>query len=157
MSVGPSLLGRLILIDGVTTTMRYNPAGTSTYIVARHLATRHLPTRGNNKILRTQTHISSSEEILPASLVAPLPSSKQINHPYLHKVNTTSHPPPLCALCNTHIISSTALTLHCQPWICGQTRWNTSRKIGLPPLARVMGVGRQHQQWCERTRVIICL
>ena len=58
------------------------------------------------------------------------------------------------------IVSSTVPTYatHCHPWICGQTRrseypagqmdgeagwWITSRKIGLPPLARVMGVGKQ--------------
>ena len=49
---------------------------------------------------------------------------------------------------------------HCHPWICGQTSrgdstpgqmdgeacwWTTSGKIGLPPLARVMGMGNQQQ------------
>ena len=40
------------------------------------------PTKCNNRLLRTPPlHISSSEEILPASLVAPVPTFEQINHP----------------------------------------------------------------------------
>ena len=31
--------------------------------------------------------------------------------------------------------------------------WTTSGKIGLPPLARVMGVGRQQQQYCYEEEV----
>ena len=68
-----------------------------TYIVSCHLAS-----RGNNKILRTPApHISSSEDILPASLVAPLAIAEQINlissnhtytkstqHPHTHHVVT---------------------------------------------------------------------
>ena len=50
----------------------------------------HLLSQGNNKILRTPTHISSSEEILPASLVAPLPNSEQINQLYLNHTYTKS-------------------------------------------------------------------
>ena len=55
-------------------------------ISMRHIHTsfvsRHLTTRDINKILHTPPpHISSSEEILPASSVAPLPNSEQINHP----------------------------------------------------------------------------
>ena len=56
-----------------TTDMRH----IHTFIVSMHLAT-----RGNDKILRAPPpHISSSEEILSASLVAPLPNSEQINLP----------------------------------------------------------------------------
>ena len=56
---------------------------TTTSFVSRHLAT-----RGNNKILRT-----------------PLPNSEQLKpflKSHLHKVDTKSHPSPLCPLCNTH-------------------------------------------------------
>ena len=56
------------------------------------IVSRHLVTRGNNKTLGTQTHISSSEEIRIASLVAPLPNSEQINHPYFNHTYTTSTP-----------------------------------------------------------------
>ena len=55
----------------------------------------HLATRGNNKILRTPPpHISSSEEILPASLVSPLPNSEQTNHHFsnhTYMMSTTNH------------------------------------------------------------------
>ena len=68
----------------------------------------HVATGGNNKILRTaSSHISSSEEILPASFVAPLPKSEQINHSSSNHTYTKStsnhinhHYAPLC---NTHI------------------------------------------------------
>ena len=51
-----------------------------TYSVSMHLAT-----RGHNKILRTPPpHIISSEEILVASLVTPLPNLEQnINLPQI--------------------------------------------------------------------------
>ena len=79
----------------------------------RHIHTsivsRHLATRGNNKILCTPpSHISSAEEILPASLVAPLPKSEQTNlpssnHTYTKSTQITSITnSPLCPLCNTH-------------------------------------------------------
>ena len=112
----------------------------------RHLHTsivsRHLATRGNNKILRTPPpHTSSSEEKLPRLTRRTLAQLRTNKSPflisYLHKVDAKTHPSPLCPLCNihhhhalsvtsthtTHIISSTAPTYapHCHPWICGQT------------------------------------
>ena len=103
------------------------------YHIHTSIVSRHLATRGNNKILRTSPpHISSSEEILPASLVAPLPNSEQINHPssnHIYSKLTQNHihhhyPPSVTLTHTTHIISSTAPTYapHCHPWICGQTR-----------------------------------
>ena len=104
--------------------------------IMRHIHTsivsRHLATRGNNKILRTPPpHIGSSEERLPASLVAPLPSSEQTNLPSSNHTYTKSTPkhihhhyaPSVTSTHTTHIISSTAPTYapHCRPWICGQT------------------------------------
>ena len=100
----------------------------------RHIHTsivsRHLATRGNNNILRTPPPTSSSEEILPASLVAPLPSSEQTNLPSSNHTYTKSTPkhihhhyaPSVTSTHTTHIISSTAPTYapHCRPWICGQ-------------------------------------
>ena len=73
-----------------------------TFIVSRHIAT-----RGNNKILRTPSpHISCSEEILPRltpSTLAQLRTNKSpLLKSYLHKVDAKSHQSPLCPLCNTH-------------------------------------------------------
>ena len=76
----------------------------------RHLHTsivsRHLATRGNNKILRTPPpHISSSEGILPC-LTRTLGQLRTNKSPflksYLLKVDAKSHSSPLCPLCNTH-------------------------------------------------------
>ena len=141
-----------------TTDIKTNMRHIHTSIVSRHLAT-----RGNNKILRTPTpHTSSSEEILPRLTHRTLAQLRTNKSPflksYLHKVDAKTHPSPLCPLCNihTHIISSTAptyapLDLCTDP--AGVTAlldgeagwWTTSGNISLPPLARVMGVGRQQQ------------
>ena len=80
------------------TNMRY----IHTSIVSRHLAT-----RGNNKILRTPPpHISSSEEILPRLNRRTRAQFRTNKSPFLksyqHKVDAKSHPSPLCPLCNTH-------------------------------------------------------
>ena len=106
-----------------TTDIKTNMCHIHTSIVSRHLAT-----RSNNKILRTPPpHISSSEEIIPRFICHTLAQLRTNKSPflksYLNKVDVKSHPSPLCTLCNTHIISSTAPTYapHCQPWICGQT------------------------------------
>ena len=120
----------------------------------RHIHTsivsRHLTTRGNNKILRTPPpHTSSAERDYPASLVAPLPSSEQTN---LHSSNHTytkstpkhihhHYAPSVTSTYTTHNISPTASTYapHCHPWICGQTpagvtallaRWTEKRASG---------------------------
>ena len=59
--------------------------------IHRSIVSRHLATRGNNKILRTPPpHISSSEEILPR--LTPLPNSEQINHPSSNHTYTKSTP-----------------------------------------------------------------
>ena len=74
----------------------------------RHILTsivsRHLATRGNNKILRTPPpHISSSEEILTSITRRTL---AQLRTPflksYLQKADGKTHPSPLCLLCNIH-------------------------------------------------------
>ena len=137
------------------------------------IVSRHLVTNGNNKILRTPPlHIISSEEILHRLTRRTLVQLRTNKSPslksYLHKVDAKSHPSPLYTLCNTHthtthIISSTAPTYapHCHPEFVNRPRrtdctagqmdgevgwWTTSGKIGVLPLARVMGVGRQQQQ-----------
>ena len=90
----------------------------------RHIHTcivsRHLATRGNNKILRTPPpHTSSSEEKLPRLTRRTLAQLRTNKSPflksYLRKVDAKTHPSPLCPLCKvhthtTHIISLTAPT-----------------------------------------------
>ena len=84
-----------------TTDIKTNMCHIHTSIVSRHLAT-----RGNNKILRTPPpHISSSDEIPPTLLVAPLPNSEQINHPSSNHMYTKSTP-------NHHDAPSLTLTHH---------------------------------------------
>ena len=125
-----------------TAEIKINMRHIHTFIVSRHLAT-----RGNNKILRTPlSHISSSEEIFPASLVVLLPNSAQINHPTSNHTYTNSTPnhihyhyaPSVTLTYTTRIISSTTPTYtpHCHPWICGQTG-----KIGHPPPPTSKGHG----------------
>ena len=149
-----------------TTDIKTNMCHIHTSIVSRHLAP-----RGNNKILRTPPpHISSSEEILPRLTRRTLAQLRTNKSPffksYLHKVDAKSHPSSLFCLCNTHA-SSLQLHPHMHHIVttgfvdrprrsdctAGQTDgeagwWTTSGNIGLPPLARVMGVGRQQQHEC---------
>ena len=85
-----------------TTDIKTNMRHIHTSIVSRHLAT-----RGNNKILRTPPpHTSSSEEILPRltrrTLAQPRTNKSPFLKSYLHKVDAKTHPSPLCPLCNIH-------------------------------------------------------
>ena len=125
------------------------------------IVSRHLATRGNNKILRTPPpNISNSEEILPR-LDAPLLNSAQMNNlssSYIYTKSTQNHIhhhyAPSVTL--THIIPSIAPTYapHCHTLsdcTAGQMDgeagwWTTSGKIRLLPLERVMVVGRQQEQ-----------
>ena len=125
-----------------------------TSIVSRHLATRY-----NNKILRTPPpHISSSDEILlrlNRRTLAQLRTNKSAsNHTYTKSTpNHTHHhdAPSVTRTHTTHIISSTAPTYHpgfvdrpcwsdcTADQMDGEVGWwNSSGKIGLPPLAGVM-------------------
>ena len=107
-----------------TTDIKTNMRHIHTSIVSRHLAT-----RGNNKILHHT--LAALKRYFPASLVAPLPSSEQTNLPSSNHTYTKSmsrhihhhYSPSVTSTHTTHIISSTAPTyaLHCRPWICGQT------------------------------------
>ena len=90
---------------------------------------------------------------------------------YLHKFNAKTHASPLCPLCNihthdTHLFNCTHIRTTLSPpgfvdrpcrsdctagQIDGEAGWwTTNGNIGLPPLARVMGVGRQHNQYNTR-------
>ena len=91
-----------------TTDIKANMRHIHTSVVFTHLAT-----RGNNKILRTPPpHIISSEDprLTSRTLVQHRTNKSPFLKSYLHKVNAKTHPSPLCLLCNTHIISSTAPT-----------------------------------------------
>ena len=77
----------------------------------RHIHTsivsRHLATRGTNKILRTPPpHTSSSEETFPSLTRRTLAQLRTNKSPflqsYLHKVDANTHRSPLCPLCNIH-------------------------------------------------------
>ena len=137
-----------------TTDRNTNMCHIHTSVVSRHIAT-----RGNNKILHTHPpHIRSSEGILPR-LVTPLSNSEQINNPFSN--HTYTKPTPihihhyyaLFVTHNTHRLFNcthirttlSSLDLWTDP--AGVTellaRWTTSGKIGLLPLARLKGVGRQ--------------
>ena len=81
-----------------TTDIKTNMRHIHTSIVSRHLAT-----RGNNKLLRTPPpHISSSEERishLTRRTLAQLRTNKSpFLKSYLHKVDAKPHPSPLTAL-----------------------------------------------------------
>ena len=85
-----------------TTDIKTNMRHIHTSIVSRHLAT-----RGNNKILRIPPpHMSSSEETLPRPTRPTLAQLKTNKSPFLkpclHKVDAKSYPSPLCPLCKTH-------------------------------------------------------
>ena len=105
---------------------------TTTYIKAnlRHIHTsivsRHLATRGNNKIQRTPpSHSSSSENILFRLTRFTLAQLTIIKHPFSNHTNTKSTPnhihhyysPFVTLTRTTHIISSTTPTYspRCQP------------------------------------------
>ena len=98
------------------------------------IVSQHLAARDNNKILRTHPpQVSSTEENLPrytCRTLAQLRTNKSLFLlSYLHKIDASTHPSPLCpfvALTNIpHNISSVAhrYAPRCQPWICG----------GIPP------------------------
>ena len=75
------------------------------------IVSRHLVTRGINKILRIPpSHICSSEEIIPASLVAPMPKPEQINHTYTK--STPNHIHHHYAPSVTHTRHTLSLQLH---------------------------------------------
>ena len=150
-----------------TTDIKTNMLHIHTSVVSRHLST-----RGNNNILHTlPPHFSSSEEILPRltrRTLAQLRTNKSsFLKSYLHKVDATTHPSPLFPLCNIHThdthhlfncthIRTTLSPLNLWTEPAGLTallaRWTEKLAGGPqagtsdsppPPLARVMGVGRQ--------------
>ena len=99
----------------------------------RHIHTsivsRQLATRGNNKILRTPLpHTSSSEERLPRLPRRTLAKLRKNKYPFL----------------KSHFVDRPRRSDCTADQMDGETGWwTTSGNIGLPPLARVMGVGRQ--------------
>ena len=115
------------------------------------IVSRHLTTRGNNKILRTPHHtLAVLKTYFPDSLVTPLPNSEQINHTFSNHTHTKSTPnhihhhyAPLVTNTHTiHIISRWTEYLAGGP----QSGRSDSQSPFYPhPLARVKGGGRQLQ------------
>ena len=133
-----------------TTDIKTNMCHIHTSIVSRHLAT-----RGNNKILCTPPpYISSSEEILPRLTCRTLALLRTNKLPflksYLHKVDAKTYPSPLCPLCNTHTRHTSSFQLHPHTHhivtlefvdrprrsdcIAAQMDGEAGRKIGFPTL-----------------------
>ena len=164
----PRLKNTIFNYDRYTTNIPTDPHTITTITTV----SRHLVTRGNNKILRTPPpHTSSSEERLRRLTRRTLAQLRTNKSPflksYLHKVDAKSHPSPLCPLCNTHThdthhlfncthtrITLSLLDLWTDP--TGVTgllaRWTGKLAGGpqagtsdSPPLARIMGVGSQKQ------------
>ena len=85
-----------------TADIKANMRDIHTTIVSQHLAA-----RDNNKILRTHPpQVSSTEENLPRHTRRTLAQLKTNKSPfllsYLHKIDASTHPSPLCPLCRTH-------------------------------------------------------
>ena len=71
------------------------------------IVSQHLAARDNNKILRTHPpQVSSTEENLPRHTRRTLAQLRTNKSPfllsYLHKIDASTHPSPLCPLCSTH-------------------------------------------------------
>ena len=85
-----------------TADIKANMRDIHTIIVSQHLAA-----RDNNKILRTHPpQVSSTEENLPRHTRRTLAQLRTNKSPflisYLHKIDASTHPSPLCPLCRTH-------------------------------------------------------
>ena len=85
-----------------TADIKANMRDIHTTIVSQHLAA-----RDNNKILRTHPpQVSSTEENLPRHTCRTLAQLRTNKSPflpsYLHKIDASTHPSPLCPLCRTH-------------------------------------------------------
>ena len=122
-----------------TTDIKTNMRHIHTSIVSRHLAT-----RGNNKILCTPPpHISSSEERLPR-LTRQLRTNKSpFLKSYLHKVDAKTHPSPLCPLCNIHTHDTAVVTALRDRWTekqAGGPQVGTSDSS--PPTSKGHGSGQ---------------
>ena len=128
----------IIPIDHHTTDIKTNMRHIYTSIVSRHLAT-----KGNNKILRTPPpHIISSEKIPPASLVALLPNSEQINHPSSKHTCTKSTPNHI----HHHYAPSVTLThTHDTPHLFNCTHIVTPGFVDIPA-----GVTALLARWTEK-------
>ena len=86
----------------VTADIIANMRDIHTSIVSQHLAA-----RDNNKTLRTHPpQVSSTEENLPRHTRRTLAQLRRNKSPfllsYLHKIDASTHPSPLCSLCRTH-------------------------------------------------------
>ena len=137
----------------------------------RHIHT-SIVSSHKRQITRYCAHLHHTLAALKRYLPASLPNPEQINHPsskYIYtKVDANTHPSPLFPLCNTHthdthhLFNFTHICTILSPldlWTDPTglsvllARWTeklaggpeAGRSDSPPPLARVMGVGRQQQ------------
>ena len=85
----------------------YSRHKTSMRDIHTSIVSQHLAARDNNKILRTHPpQVSSTEENLPRHTRRTLAQLRTNKSPfllsYLHKIDASTHPSPLCPLCRTH-------------------------------------------------------
>ena len=136
----------------ITTYIKTNIHHIHTSIVSRHLST-----RGNNKILHTPPlHISSAEEIHPRFTRRTLAQLRTNTYPflkpYLHIVDVKSHQSPLCQYATHHLFNDTNIRTTLSPqdlWTDpsgvmesdGERSWlvDQNRMIGLPPTNKGQG------------------
>ena len=115
-----------------TADIKANMRDIHTTIVSQHLAA-----RDNNKILRTHPpQVSSTEENLPRHTRRTLAQLRTNKSPflisYLHKIDASTHPSPLCVLCRTHEHTT-------------QHLFSSIKQQKLTPPNKQGGVGRQQQ------------
>ena len=130
---------------GYTTNIPTDPCTVTTADIKANMrdihtttVSQHLAARDNNKILRTHPpQVSSTEENLPWHTRCTLPQLRTNKSPfllsYLHKIDASTHPSPLCPLCRTHehtiphSISSVAhrYAPRCRPWIWWMVQGDT--------------------------------
>ena len=130
--------------------------------IHKSIVSSHLATRGNNKI-----HLHHTLAALKRYFPLTRRTLAQLRTTFitLTQSERQTHPSSLCPPCNTythnthHLFNCTHIRTTLSPRDlltdhAGVTAlltrkaalWTTSWKIGFPPIARVMGVGRQQQQ-----------
>ena len=127
-----------------------------------------MPVASSTSINKLQVMQNAALKILPRLTRRTLSQLRTNKSPflklYLHKIDAKTHSSPLCPLFNTHthdthhLFNCTHIRTIFPPRFVDRLRrsectgglvdeeagwWTTSRKIRLPPLARVMGVARQ--------------
>ena len=111
------------------------------------IVSHHLAARDNNKILRTHPpQVSSTKENLPQHTRRTLAQLRTNKSPfllsYLHKIDASTHPSPLCALCRTHVQSYHTTSL--------QLPTDTHHAVGPGYVEGSSGVAALLDDWREK-------